>query len=160
MSLNEVLLEKLAKWSLTSGRASLSATDRASGWTATVTADEANTLSCLVWELNLQRRRTADEASSEDLRKWAERLAVRATGLLENLCVVEIDVLRRQALLRSQQPAQRGDEVFYYEVLLTGTEEALLRRYRAWLNNGRREPVAFPVTNEALAKLVSDLIGD
>jgi hypothetical protein len=160
MNLNEALLEKLAKWKPASGRANLSATDEASGWTVTVTADEANTLSCLLWEVNLRRRASEKESADNELKTWAERLAERATGLLENLRVVEIDVSRRQALLRSEQPAQRGDEVFYYEVLLTGAEEALLRRYRAWQNSGRREQVAFPVTNEALAKLVSDLIAN
>ena len=74
--------------------------------------------------------------------------------------------MRLYALLEKRLPVvrsnvlQRGDEVFYYEVLLTGTREGLLRRYRAWQNNGRREQVAFAVTNDALAKLVSDLIAN
>jgi hypothetical protein len=160
MNLSEALLERLGNRKPASGRASLSAIDEASGWSATATADEANALSCLLWELSLRRGSSATEAPGDDLRIWAERIAGRATGLLENLRVVEVDASRGQALLRSQQPAQRGDEVFYYEVLLTGTREVLLRRYRAWQNNGRREQVAFAVTNEALAKLVSVLIAN
>jgi hypothetical protein len=160
MNLNEALLERLANWKPGSGRSSLTAIDETSGWSATATADEANALSCLLWELSLRRGPVATEPPGDALKIRAENIAGRATGLLENLRVVEIDAPRGQALLRSQQPAQRGDEVFYYEVLLTGTREGLLRRYRAWQNNGRREQVAFAVTNDALAKLVSDLIAN
>jgi hypothetical protein len=160
MNLSEALLERLGNRKPASGRTSVSAIDEASGWSATAAVDEANSLSCLLWELRLRRGPSTAEGSSDELRIWAEQIANRATGLLENLRVMEIDASRGQALLRSQQPAQRGDEVFYYEVLLTGTHEVLLRRYRAWHNNGRREQVTFAVTNEALAKLVSVLIAN
>jgi hypothetical protein len=160
MSLSEALLERLGNRKPGSGRVRLTAIDEASGWSATATADEANALSCLLWELSLRRGPSSAEGEGADLAIRAERIANQATGLLESLRVVEIDSSRGQALLRSQQPAQHGDEIFYYEVLLTGVHEVLLRRYHAWQNNGRREQVAFAVTNEALAKLVSDLIAN
>jgi hypothetical protein len=79
--------------------------------------------------------------------------------LLENLHVVEVDAARRQAQLRSEEPSQRESEVLYYELLLTGTFEVLLRRYKAPRHGGaRREQVSSPLTHEALAKLVSALI--
>jgi hypothetical protein len=49
--------------------------------------------------------------------------------------------------------------VLYYELLLTGTYEVLLRRYKAPRQGGaRREQISSPLTHEALAKLVSALI--
>jgi hypothetical protein len=158
MNLNEALLGRLANWKPGSGRSSFTAIDEASGWSAIATANDANALSCLLWELSLRRGSSNARADGADLTAWAQHIADQATGLLESLCVVEIDAPRGQALLRSQLPAQLRDEIFYYEILLTGTCEVLLRRYRAWQNNGRREQVAFAVTNEALAKLVSDFI--
>jgi hypothetical protein len=155
MSLNEVLLAKLANWKPAASRTSLTVADEATGWSATATVDESNTLSCLLWDLHVRRAADEQKPSSDELKAWTERIAQDATGLLENLRVVEIDLPRGQAQLRSEQPAQRGDEVFYYEVLLSGARDAHLRRFRASQSHGRREQVVFPVTNEALAKIVS-----
>jgi hypothetical protein len=80
---------------------------------------------------------------------------------LEPLKVVEVDAVKGEALLRSSEPAQRGDKLFYYEVLLKGTHAAQVRRYQALAEGiGRREQVAFALTQEALTKLVGDLAGD
>jgi hypothetical protein len=159
MTLNEALLEKLASWKPPPGRASLGVSTEGAPWTASVVADETNPLSCLLWELTLRRSKPECAASETEIKNWAERVSQRGTGLLENLHVVEVDALRRQAQLRSEEPSQRGDEVFYYELLLTGTYEVLLRRYKASRQGtGRREQVASPITHEALAKLVSALI--
>jgi hypothetical protein len=160
MNLNEALLGRLANCKPGSGRSTFTATDEASGWSAIATADDVNALSCLLWELSLRQSSSNARADGAELPVWAQHIADQATGLLESLRVVEIDAPRVQALLRSQPPAQHGDEIFYYEILLTGTREVLLRRYRAWQNNGRREQIAFAVTNEALAKLVSDIIAN
>ena len=44
------------------------------------------------------------------------------------------------------------------EVLLKGTDQALLRRYQAKHDPAkRREQVLFPLTHESLARVVSDL---
>jgi hypothetical protein len=159
MTLNEALLEKLAKWKPPAGRASLGASDDSSGWTATVVADETNPLSCLLWELALRRGKPAQEPTETELREWADRVAQRGTGLLENLHVVEVDLARRQIQLRSDEPSQRGDELYYYELLLTGIHDVLLRRYKTPRQGGRREQIASPITHEALAKIVAALIG-
>jgi hypothetical protein len=157
MTVSEILLQKLAEWRPAAGRAFLSATDEASGWSVTVTADERTSIGCQVWELQVQRAKKP-EGAVLDLQSWADQIARRATGLLENLRVVEVDVLRNQAQLRSDEPAQRGGDVFYYELLLTGTEDALLRRYHAGCDGqARRQQVAFAITHEALAKLVSEI---
>ena len=159
MTLNEALLEKLASWKPPPGRASLGVSAEGSPWTANVVADETNPLSCLLWELSLRRTKPNRPSTETVLKTWAERVSQRGTGLLENLHVVEVDAVRQQAQLRSEEPAQRGDEIFYYELLLTGTYEVLLRRYKApGQGAGRREQVASPITHEALAKLVSALV--
>ena len=100
----------------------------------------------------------APPGASVDLKVRAEQVAGRVTGLLETLCLVEVDLGRNVALLRSEQPGQRGDERFYYEVLLEGDGGSALRRYQTPRpGEPRRQQVAFTLTHEALAKLVGDL---
>jgi hypothetical protein len=151
MSLANTLLEKLADWH-PQGRQQLVVPGEP--WTVVLAADRSDQVGCLVWELTLRRA----AAPGTPLAAWAERVAGRVTGLLEPLKLLEVDALRDEALLRSEEPAQRGDKLFYYELLLKGRGEALLRRYHGTRQgNGRREQVAFALTHEALAKLVTDL---
>ena len=77
---------------------------------------------------------------------------------MEPLKVHEIDELRHEALLRSESPSLRKDKRTYYEVLLKGANLAWLRRYEAdQSGNGKREQIAFALTNEGLAKLAEDM---
>lgn len=155
MNLGEKLLLRLADWRPAAGRQTLTIPDDGPGWALSLTVDRAEQLGCLVWELAVRR---SAGALDEPLQAWGERIAGRVTGLLEPLKVVEVDAARREAILRSEAPASRGDEVFYYEVLLTGAGTATLRRYHAFREgNGRREQVAFALTHEALAKVAADL---
>ena len=64
-------------------------------------------------------------------------------------------------LPRLQEVCSRhGAAVTYFEVLLSGTTLATLRRYQAAHANAQpRAQVAFPMTHESLAKVVSDLTG-
>jgi hypothetical protein len=155
MTLENTLLARLTEWRPPPGRESLTVTDAASGWSATVTVDNQDALSCLVRELVVNR---AAPAEPGDLRAWAERVADRTTGLVEPLKVLEVDTLRGEALLRSDSPSQRGEALYYYEVLLRGTFEAILRRYHGSHNAGeRREQVGFALTHEALARVAGHL---
>jgi hypothetical protein len=157
MTLGETLLQRLADWR-PQGRQTLTAAPEGAGWTVAVTADRCDEVGCLLWELTV--RRTPAKAGTS-VQAWAERAADRVTGLLEPLKVYEVDPLRDEALLRSDGPAQRGETLFYYELLLKGPGEALLRRYRAAHNGqARREQVTFALTHESLAKLVNDLTAD
>lgn len=158
MTLNEPLLQKLADWHPTSaGRHILALPDEGSGWSVAITADRCDALSCLVWEMTL-RRGTAPAEADNGLGRWAERIAQRVTGLLEPLMVLEVDLGRNEALLRSDAPAQRADKLFYYECHLQGIGTVTLRRYQGSQQPGaRREQVAFAITHEALAKLAADL---
>jgi hypothetical protein len=154
MTLENTLLAKLAEWHPPSGRHTLTVPYKAA-WAASVTADRSDALGCLVWELAV--RRTAEAPAGETLRGWADRIVARVVGLLEPLKVHEIDAERNEGLLRSAAPAQRGEKLFYYEVLLNGTAAATVRRYQAAHDGGRREQVAFALTHEVLAKLAGDL---
>jgi len=157
MNRNEALLERLSNWRPPEGRQSLQVADPATEWGVALTVDRADQLGCLVWELSL--RKNAHVAGDADgLRAWARRVADRVTGLLESLIVVEVDARRGEALLRSETPANGGDTVQYYEVLLSGAGSVSLRRYGAPRTGpGQREQIAFPLTHEALAKLAADL---
>jgi hypothetical protein len=156
MSLDALLLERLAKWRPDSGRQTLDVADAAGGWSASVTAECVDVVGCRLWELALRR---PAGTPSVDLRSRAEQVCQRVTGLLEPLRLLEVDAGRNVALLRSEQPGQHGDGRFYYEVLLEADGGSSVRRFQAPRpGEPRRQQVAFTLTHEALGKLVRDLI--
>jgi hypothetical protein len=155
MTLASTLREKLNEWRPPQGRQSMSAADPASGWAVGITADRADPVGCEVWELTAVR--TGAAPAGETARSWAERVAARATGLLEPLRVHEVDAARGEALLRSGEPTHRGDDCFYYEVQLRGAASAAVRRYRGAKPGGHREQVPFALTHDGIAKLAGDL---
>jgi hypothetical protein len=162
MTLNETLLQKLTEWPPAAGdRQTLTVHDEGSGWTVAVTADRRDELGCLLWEMTLKRAAVPTTGGGPALKAWAGRAAERVTGLLEPLKVVEVDLVRNEALLRSEEPAQRGEDRYYYEVLRRGSLEAIVRRYHGSRQpGGRREQVPFALTHEAIAKLAADLATD
>ena len=130
----------------------------AGGWNVTFSADKADSLSCALKELTLDR----NAPIQEELHAWATRIAERVTGLLEPLSLVEVDQPLGKALLRSQTPSVRDGKSHYYELLLerTGRTSAHLRRYAADRNGGeKREAVPFVLTHDAIVKLVTDIVG-
>lgn len=160
MTLSETLLQKLSNWQpVGTGRHVLATTEEASGWTALVSADRVDSMGCLVRELTLQRKTGGPVGA--DLRTWAERIAARVGGLPEALKVIEVDVNRNEALLRSQEPTRRGEQLLYYEVLVKGTGEVMLRRYQAsQVPGSHRQQTPFALTHEFLAKLAGRLTGE
>jgi hypothetical protein len=156
MTLNATVQQKLADWRPPGeGRHTLPITDEGSGWSVAITADRQDSIGCLLWEVTLRARAARPDLS---LRTWAQETAKRVRGLLEPLKVIEIDDQRNEALLRSDEPASKGDRLAYYELLLQGTTGASLRRYEGFRDPGqRREQVPFIVTHEALARIVADI---
>src|SRR5262249_25800697 len=122
MTLANTVREKLSEWRPPAGRQDLTIGAGAAGLTLTV--DRREELGCLVWELTVRRM-----APGDTLAAWADRVAKRVTSLLEPLKVLEIDVERNEALLRSEQSASRDNMLSYCEVILKGTKTATLRRY-------------------------------
>ena len=159
MTLAELLLEKLSNGRPTSdGRHSLTEAFPEQGWTTTLVAERTDTIGTVAWELSLTR--TAEPPAGLTLPIWANQIAERNSGLLEDLKVFEIDTTLNEAVLRSDEPAVRGDDRFYYEVRLNGLSLATVRRYKANRIAGtRREQIGFALTHEALAKLAGDIAG-
>src|SRR5437762_2951693 len=113
MTLDERLLQGLAEWRPDAGRQTLNVPDD-SGWTVSVAADQHDALATRVWEVALRRAGT----NPIDVSAWAAGAVNRVTGLLEPLRLVEVDPTLGVAQLRSESPAQRHDDRYYYEVLL------------------------------------------
>jgi hypothetical protein len=159
MTLAETLQGRLAEWHPAGeGRHSWSGNFPEAGWAVGLAADRTDTLGCLVWELTLTR--TADAPAGLTLKGWADGIAARVSGLMEDLKVVEVDDVRHEALLRSDGPTAKGDDRLYYEVHLRGLGHATVRRYKGSRSAGiRREQVAFALTHEVLAKLAADVAG-
>lgn len=160
MTLEKTVRQKLSKWSHPGGRQHCIVPDEGAGWTMTLAADRCDELGCLIWELTVQHSAGAIATDAAGLRARAERVAARATGLLEPLRVVEVDAPRLQAQLRSQSPSQRDEQNFYYEVLLTASGSGTVRRYQAAQGKEHRTQVLFALTHEALAKLAADLTAE
>jgi len=155
MTLDELLLQKLAKWRPDTNNPTLDVTDPATGWTVQLTGDCVEQVGSRLTELTLSRNVPLADV---DLKTRAGLVASQATGLLEPLRLIEIDTERRTALLRSQGPSQRGENLFYYELLLQGDGGCALRRYQASQQAvTRRQSVSFTLTHDALGKLVNDL---
>jgi hypothetical protein len=155
MSLDGLLLEKLARWR-PEGRQALEVSAPESGWTAVVSADAADVVGCRLWEVSV--RRTGEPLPAATLRPRAELIAGRVTGLLETLRLVELDEPKGVALLRSDTPTRRNNDICYYEALVHADGNATLRRYEApRAAEPRRQQVAFALTLESLGKVVADL---
>jgi hypothetical protein len=142
----ETLLAKLNEWEAADlGRRELTVALPESPWTVHLTADRADSLSCLLWEVVL----TSSEAVDGSLKARAEALA-KLPGLTEPLKLIEFDDARQVALLRSESPTKRSSTLAYYELEMTAGRRTL-RRYRASPDQPRRDQIAFPLTNDALA---------
>jgi hypothetical protein len=161
MTLRSTVLKKLAeKSSLSNRRSTLSIPDEGSGWSVGITSDRRDEIGCIVWEFGLRFTGDSSGCTSDSLSDRAQQVAARVSGLLEPLQVIEIDRGRDQALLRSAPPSVQGDRVAYYEAILTGGKAATFRRYLASVSGApHREQTSFTLTNEVLAKLISDVAG-
>jgi len=158
MTLAQTFLPKLGEHRPPSpGRHVLAHADTASGWSVTATIEKADALSCQLWEIALHRARPA-ASDPAALTKWANAIASRVSGLMEPLRVLEIDNVRNEALLRSEDVTERHDKRSHYEVKLEGTHRATLRRFQAGLDSrAKREQVPFALTHEALGKFLDDV---
>jgi hypothetical protein len=155
MTLASIVRQKLSETPPADKRHELSASDPSGTWTVYLTADRRDAWTTVAWELSVRRA-----TGGGDVAAWAGRIAERTSGLLEPLRVVEVDTANHQALVRSEPPSERDGKVSYYEVLLKGSSSALVRRYEGSHASGKREQVAFALTNEVLAKWVGDLTAE
>jgi len=158
MTLDETLLQNLAKWRPHSPRQVLDVAHPDSGTTVTLVADAVDELAGKWWEMRLTRTSPLPETTPAlSLQERAERVAARVTGLLEPLRVIEVDAEQDVAQLRSHAPAVEGESLSYYEVTLHGHGGARVERYEGG-REGKRRQVPFALTHDAVGKLVRDLI--
>lgn len=122
-------------------------------WSVTVAVEKKDSMSCLLTELTVSKNSQA----TVDVRAWGERIANRATGLLEPLRLLEVDARLNQALVRSAVPKQHDGQSLYYELALT-RDSATLRRYAGQIG-AHRNAIPFALTHDAIVKLVADIVG-
>jgi hypothetical protein len=157
MTLENTILKSLSEWR-TFRHNDLYLDEPEGPWKVQITADRCDELGCRVWELALRRPAPAAGAS---LAGWAEKIAANARGLPDALKVYEVDEHRREAVLRSETPQQKGGKVLYFEVLVRNTTEATLRRYQATAEGqGKRDQVPFVLTHEHLAGVAQGIASD
>jgi hypothetical protein len=157
MKLSEKLLNKLVDEPVTGRHLVAVSEEVPDGWAAGLTVDRTDVVGCVIWELTLQCR-AAEAWDANALSERSHRIGESITGLLEPLKLVEVDSLRNEAIVRSDAPMQRGEELFYYEAKLQPHNTISLRRYRATHDTGKRQQVAFTLTHDAIGKLVDDLM--
>lgn len=155
MTLENKLLQSLAETRPQADRHELTVSEGA--WTAHLTFERRDELSGRLWEIALHRNAAADGY----VQAWADRVAGRVAGLMESLQVVEVDAKKHAALLRSGTPTAKGEDLFYYELQLRGGAHAVMHRYQAGQQPGKkRTQIPFALTHETLAKLVADVTAE
>jgi len=154
MTLDEVLLRELDTWMLRQPGDILPVHDHTGS--AQLMVERLDALGCELSELRVLR--SSEVGTEQALKEWSRRIVERATGLLERLQLLEVDAPRGQAVLRSTEPARKGDRPVYYELTLNLDGSARLCRYRGANLSSKRVRINFILTKEALAKLVADLV--
>jgi hypothetical protein len=158
MTLENMLQQKLSEWRPHNALETLTVADEAGVWSAAVNAAAVDLVGARLWDVAFRRANTTLDAAA--LKTWGEKIAARATGLLEPLRLLEVDGQQQVALLRSNKPGQRGEAVLYYEVRLTADGAATVQRFQASHQpETKRQQVEFTLTHEALAKLATDVSG-
>ncbi|MFQ3649130.1 MAG: hypothetical protein SNJ75_02265 [Gemmataceae bacterium] len=153
MTLDVLLLQRVANWRPDSTRSPLVVDHDASGWRVQLSLRDANPIGVQALAIEFQRLRPL--LSAPPLDEQARRLAQQVTGLLEPLQLIEMDASNQVAQLRSNKPADDANGVRYYEMLRHADGTTRLQRYQA--NGNRREAVEFTLTLDALGKLTRDV---
>ena len=104
-------------------------------------------------------RVSPQQSTKVTLNEKAADLSQRITGLMEKLSVIEIDDSRGEALLRSDSPVANEEQRLYYELLAQRQGVTTLHRYQGSILRSHRKEVPFILTREAMAKLITDLVG-
>lgn len=159
MTLAAKLLPRLNEWRpADTGRSLFTYIDSESGNSVALNIDKADTFSCLFWDISAQFGAGREPLSAADLRACADRVARSVTGLMEPLRVIEVDVTRGEALLRSESPTVRNEQRMHYELLLSASRRVDLRRFQAATDpTSKRTQVAFVLSHEVVGKMVDDV---
>lgn len=153
MTLDALLLEKLANTRSPSTPSNVAVDHDASGWRVQLSLVAADQIGVRLQSLEFLRLRPLD--STVPLDQQVQLLAQRVTGLLEPLRPLETDMAGRVAQLRSATPERSSQGIRYYEMLRHADGTTRLDRYQA--NGSQRTALDFTLTHEALAKLTRDV---
>lgn len=154
MTHEKTILTNLSEWR---PRGQETLTVKLPEWTVQFTADKCDELGCRLWEVAIRRQ---NDAEGVTLKSWAEALSQQFATHSEPLKVLEVDTEKNEALLRNETPIDRAGKHLYFEVLVQGTREAVLRRFQvADEVQAKREQTSFILTHEATATLVQALTG-
>jgi hypothetical protein len=115
--------------------------------------------SCMVKILSLTRLQPlpVNKPMKETLLRQAHEIGQRISYLLENFRLIELDETKGIAQIRSVVPHRKGDEKFYYEVLLQQGNSVTFTRYRKFRQAEQRDLVPSHLTQETFERLVDDL---
>jgi hypothetical protein len=116
-----------------------------------------DSLGCAFRELRL----SAEELKIvpfETLKTWADDLCKKVTYLLEQLVPLERDAEGETVLIRSVPPTRQPDQSAFYEILVKAPGTLNLRRYTFAANEPDRQACDIQITQQALVKLVGDIV--
>lgn len=113
----------------------------------------------------LQQLKVWGDPGDASLEKLAATIGERVTYLSEPLALIERDIERRQAQLRSRPPFVRDETIEFYEGQLMGEEGGAqdtavcfqLVRYRQPKGQRHRTRIPMTLTHEVFQHLVADL---
>ena len=126
-------------------------------FTIAVEVRAADSLGCSLAEVRVRSLQPL-RLGLEQLRSWGARLSKRIRYLLEALETLEVDEAAGRLLLRSSPPETKPDgAVLYYELLLEGSGQLLLRRYRFDPTTRERAEEPIVCTRELVEKMFDDL---
>ena|SRR5438093_7614065 len=126
-------------------------------FTIAVEVRAADSLGCSLAEVRVRSLQPL-RLGLEQLRSWGARLSKRIRYLLEALETLEVDEAAGRLLLRSSPPETKPDgAVLYYELLLEGSGQLLLRRYRFDPATRGRTEEPIVCTRELVEKMFDDL---
>ncbi len=159
----KIVQERLSNYTPTSSNDLLTIPLTEIGWQLKLAFQKADTIGCRLWEITCQR--IAAGGWTYLVKKKAESLAKRVSGLLEPLCLYEYDAVRDVALLRSHTPTFEGEQRSFYNLLIARDSITLTRIMRGLdrkstpdtSSGHNRDMIPFSLTYDALFKFLTDL---
>lgn len=138
---------------LSNGHRVVELTTGLDGVTANITLSDYDTYSVVMQELMVQH------PASINLERWADQVVERITYLDESLAIIEFDLHQQVAQIRSTEPYQTGDDLTYWEIMLSIEEQptARIARYLWESTTAERVALAHPITYGTVARLVQDV---
>ena len=130
----------------------------ADGWSTTVTASDYDRHSIVIRQLAINAPKSIK--TTLGLADYAQNIINQVTYLEESFALIEIDLAKDIAQLRSQPPQQADEMITYWEALLHSQPQPrlTLARYRWASAQAERRQLDFPLTFDTLGRISADLV--